>query len=1014
MENTRSSDPREDEVRVLLAGPDSWLAAVEPAFAAAEAFSTRTVESAERATAVATEGSLDRIDCVVAAASFDSGTDHDATGLELLADLRSRDVGTPFVLAPSSGDESLASRAIEAGVDDYVLADADPSDLRRRCREVVERDRDHRHKDEAVAGFESLFSTPYQFVAVLDPDGTVVRANRAAVRALGVEERAVLGKRFWGLSWSDAADRRELQGVVQRALRGEYVDFEARLPGGIGDENIAEEGDVLFEFTVRPVSLGDSEGEGSSADADVDRLLVDGREVAERARLEAELRESEELHRVTLNNMTDTVLVTDDDGEFTYVCPNVHFIFGYSAEEIHELGSIDALLGEELFDRGRLDTEGVLTNVECTATDKDGREHALLVNVRQVSIQDGTVLYSCRDITKRKQRERALTQLHRTSRGLLYAETGPEIADRVVTDAASILPPAAAAVYQFDSEENALYPTAASDELIETLGTLPELRPDRGTVVSRAFVEGETRTADADTEANGGTPPGREQSMFAPLGDYVAVPLGDHGVFLAATTNGDSFDEIGEDVVELVAATTEAAFDRVERERELRDRDQRLQQQNEQLSQLNRVNEFIREIDQALVGAQSRENIEAAVCDRLTADDRFAFAWIGETTSLNRTLRPRAWAGDERGYLDSVPLESDAEAATGDASPVTGDARLATSGASPTSGDAGLASSIEPSLRAADERETVLVPNVADQLRTGQWCKEAVSRDFQSVLSIPLAYDDVLFGTLSIYAETPDAFDEMAQSVLRELGDTVASAINAVQRKEALRSDTVVELEYDVPDPNATLSRLASEADASLSVEGTVSRDDGTTLVFVATEEADPERVLDAAEEFVGVTDAKIVRETDDGGLVGLGVGGDFVTTVLADHGAVLRNLRATPGGLSLSVDVPDSVTTRSIDEVISNTYDAAEAVAQRERTRALDTTGSPGRLFDDLTERQLEVAQTAYHAGFFDAERDVTGRDVASMLDISHTAFYDHVRRIQRKLYASLFESAPRPSEVE
>ncbi len=33
-----------------------------------------------------------------------------------------------------------------------------------------------------------------------------------------------------------------------------------------------------------------------------------------------ELRASEELHRVTLNNMTDTVLITDDEGKFTYVC----------------------------------------------------------------------------------------------------------------------------------------------------------------------------------------------------------------------------------------------------------------------------------------------------------------------------------------------------------------------------------------------------------------------------------------------------------------------------------------------------------------------------------------------------------------------------------------------------------------------------------------------------------------------------------------------------------------------
>ncbi|MFC4448092.1 bacterio-opsin activator domain-containing protein [Halorussus aquaticus] len=955
MDTTRSPRTDTDRVGVLLAGSEQWREGLRPTFADDDAFSVRTVSTAEAAITAATDRHA-TVDCVVSARRLD-GT----TGLDLLADLRSHGVAAPFVLAPEDGSESLASEAIDAGVADYVPADADSEDLRRRCRAAVER-RDEEYRRTARADqFESVFATPDRFWAVLDADGTVVRVNRGALELLDTDERAVLGKRFWGLPWADNSQR-ELQQAVHRARRGEYADFEARLPD--------ETGEGRCEFTVRPVT--DDDGE-------VTHLVVEGRRVAERVRLEEELRESEELHRVTLNNMTDTVLVTDDDGEFTYVCPNVHFIFGHTAEEIHDLGTIDVLLGEDLFDRERLESEGVLTNLECTATDKYGREHTLLVNVRQVSIQGGTTLYSCRDITKRKQRERALTQLHETSRSMLYAETKPEIADRVVTDAASILPSAAVAVYQFDRDENVLSPTAVSDEFSELVGSLPELRLDGASAVSRAFVEDETRTRERAERD------GRQRTLLSALGDYVAVPLGDHGVFVAATVQEETFDEVGEEVTELLAATTEAAFDRVERENELRERDRTLKRQNERLSKLNGVNEFIREIDQALVGAESRERIETAVCERLTADDRFRFAWIGETTALDRTLRPRAWAGDERGYLDSVPLESGADAGT-----------------------------VEPSVRTADEREATHVSNVADHLRTGRWCKEAVSRDFQSVLSIPLTYDDVLFGTLTVYADRPDAFDDMVRSVLRELGDTVASAINAVQRKEALRSDAVVELEYRISDPTAVLHRLASETGASLEVEGDVDRDDETTLVFVTVEGATLDRVVEATADFVGITDAERVRTTDDGGLLGLGVRGDFVTTVLADHGAVRRRLRATPEGLSLTVDVPDSITTRSIDEVVSNTYDGAEPVAQRERTRALETKGRPGRFLDDLTERQLEVAQMAYHAGFFDSQRDVTGRDVASMLDISHTAFYDHVRRIQRKLFASLFENRPQPTGVE
>jgi len=35
---------------------------------------------------------------------------------------------------------------------------------------------------------------------------------------------------------------------------------------------------------------------------------------------------SEELHRATIENISDTVIITDDHGKMIYVCPNTHFI----------------------------------------------------------------------------------------------------------------------------------------------------------------------------------------------------------------------------------------------------------------------------------------------------------------------------------------------------------------------------------------------------------------------------------------------------------------------------------------------------------------------------------------------------------------------------------------------------------------------------------------------------------------------------------------------------------------
>lgn len=120
--------------------------------------------------------------------------------------------------------------------------------------------------------------------------------------------------------------------------------------------------------------------------------------------LESEVARSERMLQVVLSNITETVLLTDDSGAFTYVCDNVHFIFGYSAEAVEELGTVDALLGDDPAADGVAEDE-VLENLERRIVDADGEAHTVLVSVKAVSIDAGSRLYSIRDISERKAQE---------------------------------------------------------------------------------------------------------------------------------------------------------------------------------------------------------------------------------------------------------------------------------------------------------------------------------------------------------------------------------------------------------------------------------------------------------------------------------------------------------------------------------------------------------------------------------------------------------------------------------
>ncbi|MFB6172928.1 MAG: bacterio-opsin activator domain-containing protein [Haloarculaceae archaeon] len=927
--------------RVLLAGDLDWRERVAAALTA-DGTGTWTVLEASSLAAARDHLAADPpVRGVVAAADFDGGG-----GLALLEHVRERAPDLPFVLYAAEDDGSVASAAVAAGVDDYVV-DVDGDRLRAALASESERGRRRRRARQ----FEALFDDPNSFVWVLAPDGRVRRANATAHDRLG--HAAASDGPFWTLPWWASADR--LREAVERAAAGDPVQ--------VGATAERDGDDLTVDLSIRPVT-----GAGGA----VRSLVVEGIDTTERTELERELRQSEELHRVTLSNMTDTVLLTDDEGAFTYVCPNVHFIFGYSAEEIYDLGTIDALLGTDLFDRDELAERGVLTNVECTTTDKAGREHTLLVNVREVAIQDGTVLYSCRDITKRKQRERALTVLHDAARALLYAETREEIARIVADEGATALDLPAAAVYLFEAADNALVPAASSEGMEALAGMLPELTPGDG-LVGTAFV-GDEAAFVADVHRTD-----RLADPSVDLRSGLFIPLADHGVLVAGSDEPGAFGEVTHELADLLAATAEAALDRVEREAELRSQERTLQERNRQLTRVDRINDIIREIDQALIRAETRAEIEHAVCDRLTANDRFAFAWIGAVEPAGDDLSPTAWAGRDEGYLDVV--------------------------------DVGVAADDgEPAGRTAATREPTVVPAVADDLRAAPWRREALARDYQSVVSVPLVHDEVAYGTLTVYATRRDEFDETAIAVLEELAETIASAIASVERRNAMLSDEVVELTYEIADSSCAFCRLATQASCSLELEGSVQREAGGVRAFVGVE-GDVDAVLAAAADSVAVDEAIALTRTPDGGLVELRLSAPSIATTLADHGAVLRSLSADPDRARVVVEVPGPLDVRTIDEVVSRSYPESTLLAQHEGRRASESWRAH-QLLDRLTDRQREVVQAAYHAGYFASPRERTGEEVAAALDISPAAFYSHVRAVQRKVFDGLFAEAGPPAD--
>ncbi|WP_205754910.1 EAL domain-containing protein [Azoarcus sp. DD4] len=136
-----------------------------------------------------------------------------------------------------------------------------------------------------------LLDGMYQFVGLLDAQGTTLEINRAALEGAGLRLADVRGRPFWDTRWWAVSQetRRVAHDAVRRAAAGEFVRCDVENYGrAAGGETI------VVDFSLLPVR--DRHG-------DIVFLLAEGRDITEMKRAEAEISRKNE----TLQQLLDKV-----------------------------------------------------------------------------------------------------------------------------------------------------------------------------------------------------------------------------------------------------------------------------------------------------------------------------------------------------------------------------------------------------------------------------------------------------------------------------------------------------------------------------------------------------------------------------------------------------------------------------------------------------------------------------------------------------------------------------------
>jgi len=388
-----------------------------------------------------------------------------------------------------------------------------------------------------------------------------------------------------------------------------------------------------------------------------------------------------------------------------------------------------------------------------------------------------------------------------------------------------------------------------------------------------------------------------------------------------------------------------------------RRREERSARRREELQRVNDLNAALRGVNQALVSARSRAEIEETVCDRLVGSDLYRSACIADAAT---------WGGD----ADRWTVAADGRGATPDPPVIETD--------------------LQDASKPGSAEQTLIEPGPDED---GTWTV------------VPLLYGRTVYGALGLYTERTSVSDR-ERSVLDELGETIGHAINAVETRRLLSTDTVVELELESTDAADSLVVASRAIPCEFELEGLVPASDSGPVAYVRVTGPEVGRAGDELAAASG-TDVEVVRDDETSVLLAWQVTGDGLLGALIEHGANVTEMRADGGRARYELSVASGSDVRSLRDRIRGQYGDTTVLSKVERTQSVEEKGSiaTDRL-EDLTERQREVLEAAFRAGYFNWPRDSTAEEVAETLDISSATLHSHLRKAEQSLLADLFDT--------
>ncbi|WP_248896750.1 bacterio-opsin activator domain-containing protein [Haloplanus halobius] len=407
--------------------------------------------------------------------------------------------------------------------------------------------------------------------------------------------------------------------------------------------------------------------------------------------------------------------------------------------------------------------------------------------------------------------------------------------------------------------------------------------------------------------------------------------------------------------------------ERLKEEIEAAGTDQTVQEEAAELEQLKTLNELIRSVNQTVVDVSTEVELSREICDRFVENTPYDLAIVGEYVETYDEFLPNAVSGRSDADIDPVTC--------------------------PEGG----------AIREAIDTEDIRVVDLdAASDRPIDRLQAALGTDWtpQTAVVIPINYRQTIRGAMVAWSSEPMPLSDRYRSTLHDVGTTLGNAIDSIQTRQLVDTDTVVELELQITARSDVFVDLSAEYDCRIDLDGIHLSSDGGITCYLTVAGRSASEVTPRLVESDGVDDCRVIDDRGADCLLECTLHDASIALTLSETSGSITKFFVDGGEGYVRLEFAPDVNLRSVLKAIQDEFDDVDLVSKRNTDRSYQSVeGFRGSLAEKLTERQDTVISAAFNAGYFDWPRDSTAEEVAEGLGLAPPTFHEHLREAERKL---------------